>query len=43
GILVDLYALVLVLRFMLQAAHADYYNPVAQFVVQVTGPILRPL
>ena len=43
GILVDLYALVLVLRFMLQATHADYYNPVAQFVVQVTGPVLRPL
>lgn len=43
GILVDLYALVLVLRFMLQAVRADYYNPVAQFVVQVTGPVLRPL
>lgn len=43
GILVDLYALVLVLRFMLQAARADYYNPVAQFVVRVTGPVLGPL
>lgn len=43
GILVDLYALVLVLRFMLQAVRADYYNPVAQFVVRVTGPVLRPL
>jgi len=43
GILVDLYALVLVLRFLLQATRADYYNPVAQFVVQVTGPVLRPL
>lgn len=43
GILVDLYALVLILRFMLQIVRADYYNPVAQFVVQVTGPVLRPL
>lgn len=43
GILVDLYALVLVLRFMLQAVHADYFNPVAQFVVRVTSPVLGPL
>lgn len=43
GILVDLYALVLVLRFMLQAVRADYYNPVAQFVVQVTSPVLKPM
>lgn len=43
GILIDLYALVLILRFMLQMVRADYYNPVAQFVVQVTGPVLRPL
>jgi len=43
GTLVDLYALVLVLRFMLQATGADYYNPVAQFVVRVTRPVLGPL
>lgn len=43
GTLVDLYALVLVLRFMLQATGADYYNPVAQFVVRVTKPMLAPL
>lgn len=43
GILVDLYALVVVLRFLLQAVRADYFNPVAQFVVRATKPVLDPL
>lgn len=41
--LVDLYALVVILRFMLQAVRADYFNPVAQFVVKATAPVLGPL
>jgi len=41
--LIDLYALVVVLRFMLQATGADYYNPVAQFVVRATRPVLAPM
>lgn len=43
GILIDLYALVVVLRFLLQAVRADYFNPVAQFVVRATKPVLNPL
>ena len=43
GTLIDLYALVVLLRFMLQAVHVNYFNPVAQFIVQATGPVLRPL
>ena len=43
GILIDLYALVVVLRFMLQAVRANYFNPVAQFIVRATKPVLDPL
>jgi YggT family protein len=38
-----LYALVVMLRFLLQLCRADFYNPVSQFVVKVTTPVLRPL
>jgi YggT family protein len=39
----DLYIVVLWLRFLLQLLHADYYNPIAQFVVQATAPLVTPL
>jgi YggT family protein len=38
-----LYALVVMLRFFLQLTHADFYNPISQFVIKVTTPALRPL
>jgi len=38
-----LYIMVVLLRFLLQAAHADFYNPVTQAIVKLTGPPLRPL
>ncbi len=41
--LIDLYAVVVLLRFALQAVRADYFNPVAQFVVQATRPVLAPM
>ena len=31
------------LRLLLQLARADFYNPISQFVVKVTQPLLRPL
>jgi len=34
---------VVMLRFLLQTARADFYNPVSQFVVKVTNPLLVPL
>jgi YggT family protein len=36
--------LVLVLvRLLLQQARADFYNPVSQFVIKVSDPLLKPL
>ena len=37
----DLYILVVMLRFLFQWVRADFYNPVSQFVVQLTNPPLR--
>ena len=34
---------VVVMRFMLQAVRADFYNPISQFVVKATNPLLVPL
>lgn len=41
--LFDLYLMVAILRVWLQLARADFYNPVSQFVVKATNPILVPL
>lgn len=37
----DLYILVVMLRFLFQWVRGDFYNPVSQFVVQLTNPPLR--
>ena len=42
-ILFDAYILVVMLRFLLQWFRADFYNPLSQFVVKVTTPVLHPL
>lgn len=39
--LFDLYIFLVLLRFMLQAFRADFYNPVSQFIVKATTPPLR--
>lgn len=39
----DIYIIILWLRFLLQLLHADYYNPVAQFTVRATAPLVDPL
>ena len=36
-----LYLLAILLRFLLQIARADFYNPVSQAVVRVTDPMVR--
>jgi len=41
--LFGLYTAVVIIRFMLQITRADFYNPVSQFVVKLTTPVLRPL
>lgn len=37
-----LLVLAFVLRFILQAVRADFYNPLSQAVVKVTDPVVRP-
>lgn len=39
----SLYLLVVLLRFMLQAVRANFYNPICQFIVRATQPLLKPL
>lgn len=39
----SLYLFVVILRFLLQLARADFYNPISQFAVKATNPILIPL
>lgn len=34
---------VVMLRFLLQLVRADFYNPISQFVVKFTNPVLIPL
>lgn len=41
--LFSLYVLVLMLRFLLARVRADFYNPVSQFLVKATNPLLVPL
>ncbi|QEA38584.1 YggT family protein [Pistricoccus aurantiacus] len=38
--LINIYLLLLMLRFLLQASRADYYNPISQSVVKVTQPLV---
>ncbi|MBS9405211.1 YggT family protein [Halomonas sp. TRM85114] len=40
--LINIYLFLLMLRFLLQASRADYYNPISQSVVKVTQPVVRP-
>ncbi|WP_258806454.1 YggT family protein [Pseudidiomarina sp. CB1] len=42
-ILFELFLMVVILRVWLQAARADFYNPMSQFVVKVTNPLVLPL
>lgn len=39
----SLYLLIVLLRFILQLVRADFYNPLSQFIVKATQPLLTPL
>jgi YggT family protein len=41
--LLSLYLLTMLLRFVLQLVRADFYNPICQFLVKVTNPLVLPL
>ncbi len=40
--LTDLYVTAILLRLLLQWVRADFYNPMSQFLVKVTNPVLVP-
>ena len=35
--------LMIMLRFLLQWVRADFYNPISQFIVKISDPLLKPL
>lgn len=39
----SLYILAVVLRFLLQWSRAEFYNPISQFLVKITHPLLKIL
>ena len=41
--LFSLYILAVMLRFLLGMVRADFYNPISQFLVKITNPLLVPL
>jgi len=41
--LLSLYLVAMLLRFLLQLVRADFYNPISQFLVKVTNPLLLPM
>jgi len=43
GTLIDLYIAAVLLRLLLQWVRADFYNPLCQFLVKITNPVLIPL
>jgi YggT family protein len=41
--LLSLLLMAVLLRFILQLVRADFYNPISQFIVKVTNPLVLPL
>jgi YggT family protein len=41
--LLGLFLLAMLLRFLLQLVRADFYNPICQFLVKVSNPLVLPL
>jgi YggT family protein len=41
--LVSLYLTIVLLRFVLQLVKANFYNPLCQFAVRATQPLLKPI
>jgi YggT family protein len=39
----SLYLMIILMRFILQLSRADFYNPISQFIVKATNPLLIPL
>jgi YggT family protein len=41
--LVSFYLIIVLLRFVLQLVKANFYNPLSQFAVRATHPLLKPI
>lgn len=41
--LLTLFCLAAMLRFIVQAVRADFYNPICQAIVKITDPVLKPI
>jgi YggT family protein len=41
--LLSLYLIAMLLRFLLQLVRADFYNPISQFIVKITNPLVVPV
>lgn len=39
----SIYITIVMVRFLLQLVRADFYNPLSQFIVKATSPLLLPL
>lgn len=39
----SIYIMIVMVRFLLQLVRADFYNPLSQFIVKATNPLLLPL
>lgn len=42
-VIFGLYGLLVMVRFLMQIARVDYYNPICQGIIQITEPALKPL
>lgn len=40
--LIDIYVTAILLRLLLQWVKADFYNPLSQFLIKITNPVLVP-
>lgn len=43
SLFIDLYVFVLLLRLLFQKLGASWHNPISQFVIRFTEPVIRPL
>jgi len=43
NVVFSFFILMVMLRFLLQLARADFYNPISQFIVKLSDPMLKPL
>lgn len=41
--LLTFFLIAVIIRLLLQVARADFYNPISQFIVKLTNPVLLPL